>query len=210
MRRHAVRGSGSISAATRAELVLCGVQLPTRDREQLIGRHVDTLVEPQLLLEPRATEAERSPAPRGHGVPQVGDVLAQGVRGFDRRVSEHAEQVQVLQVAKCARQVALDERQHALERLAADLDEETGRLGDVLPRRLEQPPYLPQLRTHAPRTLGQVGVGEQGLPGKAGGQDVGVVEGVALPVAHLLQGEQMAADAVAEHPSLHRLDRRQR
>ena len=183
------------------------MQLPPCYLQQLVGRQVDTLVEPQLLLEPRAAETKRSAAPRGHRVPQVRDVRAQGVGGLDRRVREHAEQVQVLQVAECARQVALDEGQQSLERLDADLDEQPRRLGDVLPRRVEQPRHLPQLRTHAPRPLCQVGVGEEGLPGEALRQYVGVVERIALPAAHLLEGEQMTANPVAEHPPLHRLDR---
>ena len=140
----------------------------------------------------------------------MGDVLAQGVAGFHRRIREHAEQVHVLQVAKRPRQLVLDEPEHPFERLDADLDEEPGRLRDVLPRGLEEPRNLPQLRADAPCPLRQIGVSEQGLAGKAGRQRVGVVQRAAFPVANLLECEQVGADAIAEHPSLQRLDGCQR
>ena len=191
------------------ELLLRGAQLAQRDPQQLVGRHVQAFVEAQLALETLPSEAERGAALRGHRGAQVLDAGAQRVQRLHRRVGQVAQQVQVVQVAERARQVPLDEAHHAFERLEAHLDEQARRVADVVARGREQPRHLAELRAHAARPLREGRVGEENLSRQAGRQRVGIEERAALPLARLLEREQAAADAVAEHPAVERLRPRQ-
>ena len=80
-----------------------------------------------------------------------------------------------------ARQIVVDELQRAAHRLDADLDEDAGRILDVVARRLNQARRLPQLRQHAAGALGRRRVREQRLAGQARREDVGVELRVASP-----------------------------
>ena len=85
---------------------------------------------------------------------EILDVGADRLRRLDLRVGEVAEQMQIVDVGERARQILVDELQRAAHRLDADLDEDAGRLLDVVARRLNQARRLPQLREHAARALG--------------------------------------------------------
>ena len=108
---------------------------------------------------------------------------ADRLRRFGLRVGEIAEQVQVVDVGERARQVVVDELQRAAHRLDADLDEDAGRVLDVVARGLDQPRRLAQLRQHAARALGRRRVREERLAGEARREEVGVELRVALPGA---------------------------
>ena len=84
--------------------------------------------------------------------------------------------------------------ERAAHRLDADLDEDAGRLLDVVAGRLNQSRRLAQLRQHAAGAFGRRRVREQHLPGQARGQQVGVVLRMALPGPDLLELEDPAAD----------------
>ena len=87
----------------------------------------------------------------------------------------------VVDVGKRARQIVVDELEGAAHRLDADLDEDAGRILDVVARRLNQPRRLAQLRQDAAGALGGGRVGEQRLAGQARREDVGVELRVASP-----------------------------
>ena len=71
--------------------------------------------------------------------------------------------------------------QRAAHRLEADLDEDAGRVLDVVARRLDQPRRLPQLRQHAAGPFGQRRVVNSTCAGEARRQDVGVVAADCAP-----------------------------
>ena len=96
----------------------------------------------------------------------------------------------------------------AAHRLDADLDEDAGRILDVVARRLNQARRLAQLRQHAARALGGRRVGEQRLAGEARREDVGVELRVALPGADVLELEHARPQVRGEHAVLEPLDRR--
>ena len=189
-----------------AELLLRVPQLAHRDREQPVGAERDALVEPELLLELLPPEPERALAARREVALEIVDVAADRGGRLGRRVGEIAEQVQIVEIAERARQILVDEPQRAAHALEADLDEDAGRILDVVARRLHQPRHLPQLRQHAAGALGERRVVEQRLAGQAGRQDVGVVLGAALPGPDLLELEQPRADVRVERRPLEPLD----
>ena len=180
--------------ATRLERLLRRLQLARGDRQQPIDRQRQPFVEPELLLELVAARAGTTRAPRRQLGFEVLDVRADRLRRFGLRVGEIAEQVQVVDARERARQIVVDELQRAAHRLDADLDEDAGRILDVVARRLNEPRRLPQLREHAPRALGRRRVREERLAGEARREDVGVELRVLLPGADLLELEHAAAD----------------
>ena len=137
---------------------------------------------------------------------QVLDVAANRVGRLGGGIGEIAEQVQVVDVTQRARQVALDEAQRALERVDADLDEDAGRILDVVARRLQQPRRLPQLGQDPARPFGRRRVGEDGLRGQARREDVRVEMRVALPGAHFLELEQPRPHVVGQQRQFGRFD----
>ena len=92
------------------------------------------------------------------------------------------------------RQIGVDERHHAAQRVEPDLDEHRGRLFDVVARGLDQARRLPQLRQDAAGALGLRRVVEDRLRGEARGQRLGVGMRIALPRPHVLELEQPRAD----------------
>ena len=100
--------------------------------------------------------------------------------------------MQVVEIGERARQIVVDEPQRAAQALEADLDEDAGRILDVVARRLHQARHLPQLRQDPARALGERRVVEQRLAGQAGRQDVGVVLRTALPGPDLLRARTAA------------------
>ena len=166
--------------------------------------------EPQLLLELVAAEPERGARLRRELGFEVLDVGADGLRRFGLRVGEIAEQVQIVDVGERARQIVVDELQRAAHRLDADLDEDAGRVLDVVARGLDQARRLAQLRQHAARALGGRRVGEQRLAGEARREQVGVELRVALPGAHRLELEHPRPQVRGQHPVLEPLDAGQR
>ena len=192
------------------ELLLGVVELSERNRQEPVDAERDPLFQLELLLELLAADPERGPRPGRELALEVVDVRAQGVGRLGRRVGEIAEHVQVVHVGKRLRQVGLDQLQHPAHRLEADLDEDPRRVLDVLPRRLQQPRRLAQLRQHAARPLLDRGVVEEHLPGEARREDVGIELRVALPHPHLLELEQPRADVRPDHRVLDSLDRGQR
>ena len=106
-----------------------------------------------------------------------------------------------LKIAEGARQVFVDEPQRAAHALQPDLDEDAGRILDVVAGRLDHARHLAKLREHAARPLGERRVVEQRLPGEAGRQDVGVVLRTPLPGPDLLELEQPRTDARRRAPA---------
>ncbi len=131
------------------------------------------------------------------------------MRRLGRRVGEIAEQVQVVQAGERPRQIVFDEPLGASQALETHLDEDAGRVLDVVARGLHETRHLPQLRQHAPRALGERRVVEEDLPGEAGRQQVAVVLGVALPRSNRLELEQPGADVRVERRALDPLGFRQ-
>ena len=136
---------------------------------------------------------------------------------FGGRVREVAEQVQVVEIRERARQIVLDEALRAPQALQADLDENAGRILDVVARRLHQSRHLPQLREDPPRALGERRVVEQDLTGDAGREQVAVMLRVAFPGSDGFQFVETGADVGVERgpfEALHfgqpcRVDRRE-
>ena len=122
------------------------------------------------------------------------------------RVGEIAEHAHVVEAAEGARQVRFDEAQRAAQALESDLDEDAGRILDVVARRLHQPRHLVELREHAPRPLGQRRVVEEHLAGEARREQIAVELGIALPGADGLELEEPRADARVERRTLQPLD----
>ena len=200
-----------------AEFVLRRLQLARGDRQQAIGAEREALVEGELLLEPLAAEAERAfGARREVGLEEL-DVGRDRRRGLGRRVGEIAEQVQVAQVGKRPRQIVVDEAERAAKAFQPDLDEDAGRILDIVARRLHQARDLPQLGEDATRALGERRVVEERLSGEAGRERVGEELRAALPRAHLFELEDTRPDARLERRPLEpfdvgqprRVDRRQ-
>ena len=127
-------------------------------------------------------------------------------RRFCRRVGEIAEQVQIAQVAKRPRQVVLDETERAAEALETDLDEDAGRVLDVVACGLHQARDLAQLGKDAARALGERRVVEERLAGEAGRERVGKELRAAFPRADLLELEDARADARLEGRTFEPLD----
>jgi hypothetical protein len=100
------------------------VQLAQRDREQPIGREGDALFELQLRSNLLAAEPERRLGPRRQVGLQIVDVGGDGRHGLGGRVGEVAQDVQVVERRERAREVRLDEREHAPPGLEAHLDED--------------------------------------------------------------------------------------
>jgi hypothetical protein len=128
-----------------------------------IDGHGEPFVEPELLLELVATQAERAAGPGRHFRFEVANVRAERVRGLRLGVCEIAEEVQIVDARERARQIVLDELQDAAQGLDADLDENPRRLLDVVARGLNQTWGLPQLREHSPGALGGGRMREQRL-----------------------------------------------
>ena len=189
-----------------AEFLLRLLQLARRDRQQAIGAEREPFVEGELLLEPLAAEAERALAARREVGLEKLDVGRDRGRRLGRRVGEIAEQVQIAQVGKRPRQIVVDEAERAAKALEPDLDEDAGRILDVVARRLHQARHLPQLGEDATRALGERRVVEERLAGEAGRQRVGEELRAALPRAHLFELEDARADARLERRSLEPLD----
>ena len=184
------------------EPLLRRAELTLRDPEQPVRRRVDPFLEAQLPGEPVRTEPERGPAARRNGVAQVGDVLLQGIDGHRGGVGQIPQQVHVVEVAERLREIALDERQDAAERLDADAGEEARRIGDVPPGGVEEPRRLPQLRNHSAGPVRHGRVVEQHLSGEAVRQRLRIVQRTALPGADVLQCEQAGLNAVGQHPAI--------
>ena len=132
----------------------------------------EPFVELELLLELLAAEPERRARARRQLGLEVAAVALERVGGFHRRVGQVAQQVQVVHAGERARQVVLDELQHAAQRLEPDLGVDARRLLDVVARRLDQPRRLAELRQDAARPLVLGGVREDRLrrPGSSPGR----------------------------------------
>ena len=115
----------------------------------------------------------------------------------------------VVERGKRARQILLDEVQRAAERLEAHLDEDAGRILDVVAGRLHETSGLPQLREHPARTLGQRRVREHDLRRQAQAQRVRVELRASFPRAGVLELEHPRLDVRGNHRLLGLLDRRQ-
>ena len=202
-------GPGVDARRDLAETALLADELPLRDREQRLRPQADALPVAQPAVEPLPTQTERRPAPGGQGAAQVVVVAVDGLGRLGGGVGEVAEQVQVLEPPERPGQVALDELDHPVEHLRPGLDEDARRVLHVGGGRLEEARGLPQLGHHAPRPLLDRGVVEEGLAGERGGQQLGVVAGVALPRPDLLELVEPAADVVGEHAPLELLLGRQ-
>ena len=119
------------------------------------------------------------------------------------------EQVEVIDRTERPREVSLDERERALQRLDPNLDENAGWVLDVVAGRLDEAPGLPQLREHTTGPLRDRRVGEQRLHGEARRQSVTVELGVPLPCPDLLGLEHTGLDVSRDNRVLDPLDRRQ-
>ena len=135
---------------------------------------------------------------------------ADRLRRFGLRVGEIAEQMQIVHARERARQIVFDELQRAAHRLDADLDEDAGRLLDVVARGLNEARRLAQLRQDAARALGGRRVREERLAGEARREDVRVVLRVPLPRADVFELEHPRLQVRGEHPVLEPLDAGQR
>ena len=174
----------SIREATRrnSSCVACSSRIAIASSRS--APSVMPFVEPQLLLERLAPEAERALAARRQ-VASRGTSMYAPIGG-DASVEASARspsRCRSSQVAEGARQIVVDEPQRAAQALEPDLDEDAGRILDVVAGRLDQARHLAQLRQHAAGPLGERRVVEQRLPGQAGREEVGVVLRVALPGA---------------------------
>ena len=141
-----------------------------------------------------APEAEGAAAAGRQVLLQVLDVGAHRRGGLGRRVREIAEHVQVVEPREGPRQIVVDEALRAAHAFEADLDEDAGRVLDVVARRLNQPRYLAELRRDVPGPLRQRRVLEQRLAGEAGRDEVRVVLGAPLPGADLFELEEPRPD----------------
>ena len=125
--------------------------------------------------------------------------------------------MEIAQIRKRPREIVVDEAERAAKALEPDLDENAGRILDVVARRLHQTRNLPQLGQDTTRALGERRVVEEGLAGEAGRQRVGEQLRAALPRAYLLELEHTGPDARLEGRALQpfdvgqprRVDRRQ-
>ena len=180
--------------ASVPEFFLRGCELARRNREQAIDWQRDAFFEAQLLLEAIAPEAERALGLRPDVVFEIVDVGADRLHRFVARVGEIAEQVHVVDGREGPRQVGVDERHRAAPGVDADLDEDRGRLLDVVARGLDQPRHLAQLRQDAAGAVGFGRVGEDCLRGQARRQRVGVDVRVALPRPDRFELELASAD----------------
>ena len=189
-----------------AELLLGRGQLAHRDGEQAVGVEGQPFVQPQLLLEPVASEPEVALAARGEVLLEILGVGADRGGRFHRRVGEVAKDVHVIEPRKGARQVLVDEALRTAHALEADLDEDAGRFLDVVAGGLHQPRHLPQLGDDPTGALRQRRIVEQRLTGEAGRDDVGVELGIAFPGPDPLEFEEPGADAVLERRPLDPLD----
>ncbi len=188
------------------ELVLRLLQLAGGDGQQAIGAEREAFIKVELLLEPLAPEAE---GPLGARL-EVGfeklDVRGQRCRRFGRGIGEVAEQVQVAEVGESPWQVVLDEAERPAEAFEPDLDEDAGRILDVVARRLHQAWDLAQLRQDAPRAFRERGIVEERLASQAGGERVGKELRAALPGTDRLELEEPRPDARLEGRPLEPLD----
>ena len=100
--------------------------------QQPLGVERHALVQLQLLFEPLAPETERALRARRELAFEVLDVAAERRDASVGRVGEIAEDVQIAEVAEGARQIFVDEPQRAAQALEADLDEDPGRILDVV------------------------------------------------------------------------------
>ena len=181
------------------ERVLRRRQLALGDRQQALGTEIQTFFQSQLLLEALAAQPERRTRFRRQVGLEGVDVRTNGVAGFDRGVGQIAEQVQIVDITKGPGQVVLDEPERAVEGLDADLDEDAGRVLDVVAGRLNQPRCLPKLRQHAPRALGRRCEAEKRLRRQAGRQGIRVQLRVFFPGPDLFEVEHPRLDVVGEH-----------
>ena len=203
---------GRVAVCTRRdllELLLRRLELCLCDFQQPLDRHLDAFFEPQLLGEPLRTQSKRGPRAWCDGVAQVRQIAPQRVDRHGGCVGKIAEQVHVLQVAKRLRKIALDKGQHPFERFDTDLGKKARWVGDVLPRGFEESRHLTQLGHDPPRPVGDRGVREEHLAGKAGCQCLRVVERVPLPGPFFLEREQPGLYAPRQHPPFELLVSRQ-
>ncbi len=114
--------------------------------------------------------------------------------------------MQVAEVAERPRQVVLDEAERPAQAFEPDLDEDAGRILDVVARGLHQPRDLAQLREDAARAFRERGVVEERLAGEAGGERVGEELRAALPGADRLELEEPRPDARLEGRPFEPLD----
>ena len=121
-------------------------------------------VEPQLLLELLAAQAERraraAARRRSRGTAMYAPIACDASVCASARSPSRCRSSTL---DERARQVVVDELQRAAHRLDADLDEDAGRILDVVARRLDEPRRLAQLREHAAGALGGRRVGEERL-----------------------------------------------
>ena len=117
--------------------------------------------------------------------------------------------MQVFEPSEGPREIAFDERDHAVEHLRPGLDEDARRVFHVGGGRLEESRRLPELGHHPPGSFLDRRMLEQGLPGQRRRQQLGVVPRVALPRPDFLELEQPAADVVGQHAPLELLLGRQ-
>ena len=106
------------------EFLLNGRELPQRDREEAIGADLDAVFEFELPLEPLAPQTERGLRPRREVGLEIVEIRLDRRRGFGRRVGEIAENVEVVETRKRARQIGLDEAQRAAPAFETDFDED--------------------------------------------------------------------------------------
>src|SRR5687767_2772323 len=97
--------------------------------------------------------------------------------------------MEIVESAEGARQIVFDEPEGSAEALQADLDEDAGRILDVVPRRLHEPGHLPQLRQDAPGAFGERRVVEEHLAREARREQIAIALRIALPCPDALQLE---------------------
>ena len=141
-----------------------------------------------------------SPGSRASGAPEgaaTGGLTVERLVAVDppREVRVHPRDrlIAFTQESAGARQIFIDELERPSEHVDADLDENAGRILDVVPRGLDEPRGLPKLRKDSARAFRRGGIGEQRLSGEARRQDVRVDLRISLPRTHLFELEHPAA-----------------
>ena len=204
---HAASGSPPLTRdATRRNSSCVCAQLAQGDLEQSIGADSQAFIELELLLELLPPEPEAALAARRQIGLEILDVAPDRCRRFGRGVGEIAEDVEIVERREGAGQIVVDEPQRAAQALEPDLDEDPGRVLDVVAGRLHQPRHLAQLRQHPARSLGERRVVEERLAGQARRQRIGEELRAALPGPNRFQFEDAGADARFERRPFEALD----